>query len=313
MALFTESGRSKFESTAYTALLLAFFFAVGLAGGVLYRLLPAGSGNDVAAQDAPARAAAPATSAGPMKSAASVTVPAAPPAAATAPVKPVTAPAKIAPVPAKPPAPVSAPTTTTASAPLPESASPTPPPAALPAAIAPIATEPAPVASSVTPTSDRLTASIPAPAKPATPDTTAARPAPAAKPSVATSKPNALPEKRVAVATTPPPLAGQPVPEGAAGPVRVQFGAFAIEDNAHQIQWAVQATGLAVEITQLRTPKGRVLFYVRSQPFPDRAAAVSAATAAQNKAKSFVNPVAIDYVIVSDTAKPAQQAQAPGN
>jgi hypothetical protein len=48
MALFTESGRSKFESTAYTALLLAFFFAVGLAGGVLYRLLPAGSGNDVA-------------------------------------------------------------------------------------------------------------------------------------------------------------------------------------------------------------------------------------------------------------------------
>ena len=103
------------------------------------------------------------------------------------------------------------------------------------------------------------------------------------------------------------------MPEGATGPVRVQFGAFAIEDNAHQIQWAVQATGLAVEITQLRTPKGRVLFYVRSQPFPDRATAVSAATTAQNKAKSFVNPVAIDYVIVSDAAKPAQQAQAPGN
>ena len=103
------------------------------------------------------------------------------------------------------------------------------------------------------------------------------------------------------------------MPEGATGPVRVQFGAFAIEDNAHQIQWAVQATGLAVEITQLRTPKGRVLFYVRSQPFPDRATAVSAATTAQSKAKSFVNPVAIDYVIVSDAAKPAQQAQALGN
>jgi cell division septation protein DedD len=111
----------------------------------------------------------------------------------------------------------------------------------------------------------------------------------------------------------PPPLAGQPVPEGAAGPVRVQFGAFKIEDNAHQIQWAVEATGLPVEIAQLRTPKGRVLYYVRSLPFADRAAAVSAATMAQNKAKGFVNPVAIDYVIVGDVAKPAQQAQVPGN
>ena len=51
MALFTEGSRSKFESTAYTVLLLAFFFAVGLAGGVLYRLLPGPNGTQVASQD----------------------------------------------------------------------------------------------------------------------------------------------------------------------------------------------------------------------------------------------------------------------
>jgi nitrogen fixation protein FixH len=50
-------------------------------------------------------------------------------------------------------------------------------------------------------------------------------------------------------------------------------------------------------------------YYVRSQPFADRAAAISAAAAAREKAKSFVNPVAIDYIVVSDAATaPAVQA-----
>jgi len=314
MALFTENNRSKFESMAYTALLLAFFFAVGLAGGVLYRLLPTGSGTEIAAKDTPSRVAvatpAPAASApapvAPAKPSVAAPEPASTPGAA-APAKPPTTLAKAATPPAKPApvAPASPPAT--ASATLPQVAAPaTQPLAAVPATIAPIAAEPAPVTANVTTASDRMVADIPAPAK--APDSSAAHPASTAKLSAAAAKPKAAQaEKRVAAAGAP--LAPALAPEGASGPVRVQFGAFAIEDNAHQTLWAVQATGLPVEITQMTTPKGRVLYYVRSQPFANRAAAVSAATAAQDKAKGFVNPVAIDYVIVSDAAKPTQQAQ----
>ncbi len=302
MALFMEINRSKFESTAYTVLLLAFFFAVGLAGGVLYRLLPNSTGEAVVAHapTPPAASAPPVVPAAPVQTATAVTEPSAPVA------KQAASPAKAAT--AKPAAPANAPAT--ASVPLPDLAATTKPQAARSDAIAPIATE---AATTVSPTSGEIAANNPATAKPAKPDAAASRPISAAKPATAAVKSKAPPEKRVAVAAPLPPLAGQPVPEGAAGPVRVQFGAYAIEDNAHQTQWAVEATGLAVEITQLRTPKGRVLFYVRSQPFADRAAAVSAATTAQTKAKGFVTPVAIDYVIVRDAAKPAQQAQVSGH
>lgn len=68
---------------------------------------------------------------------------------------------------------------------------------------------------------------------------------------------------------------------------------------------------MPVEVTRLPTPKGHIFYYVRSQPFADRTAAVSAAAMAQEKAKRFVNPVAIEYIIVGDTA-PAETVQAAG-
>jgi hypothetical protein len=109
-----------------------------------------------------------------------------------------------------------------------------------------------------------------------------------------------------------PPAPAAPSATGA-GRVRIQFGAFAIEDNAHQIQSAVEATGLGTELTQVTTPKGHVIYFVRSHLFPDRAAAVTAATAAQAKAKSLADPVAIDFFIIGDTPAPGQQAQASSN
>lgn len=128
-------------------------------------------------------------------------------------------------------------------------------------------------------------------------------PKPSAEPVKASAPP---PAKRSVVAETPHPA---PAAEASPGQVRVQFGAFTIEDNAHRIQWAVEATGMAVEVSHQPSPKGRMYYYVRSQPFADRAAAISAAAAAQEKAKSFVNPVAIDYIVVSDAATaPAVQA-----
>ncbi len=131
--------------------------------------------------------------------------------------------------------------------------------------------------------------------------------------------------RRVAVAKAAPPAAAKPRPDAAeasvapakapaddesdgdAGPYRIQFGAFTIEDNAHKLQWAVEATGLPVEVARLPNTKGHLLYYVRSQPFPDRAAALSAATAARDKAKGFVNAEPIEYVLVGDMPSVAQR------
>ena len=291
MALFNETGRSKFESTAYTVLLLAFFFAVGLAGGVLYRLLPTTTSSEVTGQTARVPVSTASTAA---------PTPAPTPAAAPAPAPAAKASAaRDAAVPPPTPAPVKTAAAKTEPAPAPAALS-----AALPADVAPNADGAPGMSAAVAsiPTSD--TAYSPAP-KASPSDTGTARAISAAK--SLTPPPKATPEKRVAAASKAP--APQSASESAIGPVRVQFGAFTLEDNAHETQWAVEATGLPVEVTQETTRKGHVLYYVRSHPFADRAAALSAAIATQQKAKSFVNPVDVDYMIVSDAAA-QQQAQA---
>lgn len=303
MSLFAGSRRSKFEGAAYTILLLAFFFAVGLAGGVLYRVLPAQKAAESDAASPPAAEA-----------------PAAPVAdsRATPPVAPV---AKTA------------------------AAEPSVEAAALPAVAPPAVPPPAPTAALpppllVSPTATGSSAETVAPlAKPAAPAEHIAKPAPPSKPTAseasaaakavapakaaasAKASEHAVRPKPSAVAAAQPPKppaakhappAAQSAAEAAeSGPFRIQFGAFAVEDNAHHIQWSVEATGLPVEIVHAPNRKGHMLYYVRSQPFPDHAAAQSAALAARAKAKSFTQPVALDYVVVSDAAIAAMQGQAP--
>jgi hypothetical protein len=288
-AVTETKSRWKLGGTASTALLLSFFFAVGLAGGVLYRLLPTTS-EKVAAHDT-APAPAPPTIA---QNTAGSSGAASPQAKPASPANAPTAPAQVA---AAHPAP-----NATASAALPAI-----PSATISPPIAPIAGNVTPEAAQFAPASDQA-AATPSLDKPAPPDKGKAAAAVSAKPKLALTKPKAPPAKRPAVAAAAPPPA-----RSAEGPVRVQFGAFAIEDNAHRVQWTVEATGMAVEVAQLPSPKGRLLYYVRSQPFPDRAAALSAATAARDKAKTLVNPVAIEYIILPDATTPAQQAQVAGH
>ena len=302
MSLFAGSTRSKFESAAYTVLFLAFFFAVGLAGGVLYRVLP--THRILESPDSSAPVAATET-----------------PAASEAALPPVAAPAKIS---------ASAPSASEAAVPPPPKSSPAPAPAPVAVIAAPPPAAPSPTAPAAGPPAESV-ASV---AKPAAPAERVAKtptpPKPAASEPVATAKaapahakaaePAEKP-KPVAVATAQPPkpAAVKHAPPAAhstegtpeSGPFRIQFGAFAIEDNAHRIQWSVEATGIPVEITRAPNRKGHMLYYVRSQPFPDRDAALKAAVAARDKAKSFAQPVAIDYIVVSDTMIAAMQGETP--
>jgi len=130
----------------------------------------------------------------------------------------------------------------------------------------------------------------------------------AAKPPPPTATPKLKPAAVEASAPAPKPAATDAAAanqgDNAAGPYRIQFGAFTIEDNAHRIQWAVEATGLPVEVAHLPSPKGRLLYYVRSQPFPIAAAALNAAASARDKAKGFVNAEPIEYVLVGDAGSP---------
>lgn len=340
MSFFAGSNRSKFESAAYTVLLLAFFFAVGLAGGVLYRLMPTDNGAPIASPEIASRTDTPA----PVEPPASAT-PAKPVAsqAPTAPTKPVVAspppaPAKqvAAPAPAAPAKPATPPTPATptpqavASAP-PKSVAPqakvAPPPdtamnitlpattnaGAAPSTVAtsveipPVATEPA------TTQDHTATSSASASRPPARTTKVASKPAqqpPAVKPKVeAVATAQQPPKPPVAAEAAPAPTAAQ-ASDAATGPIRVQFGAYAIEDNAHRTQWAVEATGMPVEVTRMPSPKGRMLYYVRSQPFSDRAAALTAASAARDKAKNFVNAEPIEFVLVDDNGRPVSQTQA---
>ena len=56
------------------------------------------------------------------------------------------------------------------------------------------------------------------------------------------------------------------------------FTDFANEENAHRVQWAIEATGLNVEVSQAPgSTKGEMLYYLRSPLYPDYASALSAA------------------------------------
>jgi cell division protein FtsN len=107
------------------------------------------------------------------------------------------------------------------------------------------------------------------------------------------------------VALHPPPTG----PGNAAGPFRVQFGAFANEDNARRVQWAIEATGVKVDVSQEPGPSGHALFFLRSPSYPDYASALSAAQTVQHRVQNFVNAIPIDYAIRGDRSAPEQQAQ----
>ncbi len=275
--------RSNLSSATYTAIALVFFFGVGLAGGGAYKIY-FGDGSDaqVADQMSPPPSASPspaqnfaAQRAAPDLARIEPSAPAAlaPPPAPTVPKKP-----------GFPPAPSGAPAI----------AQTAPPP------------EPAP---QVAPTAPPPAYAETAPAKPdAQPETQAAKPTPFAaippkKPTMAAKAHRSTPPQTVALR---PPPAG---PGNAAGPFRVQFGAFANEDNARRVQWAIEATGLKVEVSQAPGPSGRSLFFLRSQSYPDYASALSTAQTVQHRVQNFVNAIPIEYAILGDRSTLEQQAQ----
>ncbi len=107
------------------------------------------------------------------------------------------------------------------------------------------------------------------------------------------------------VALHPPPTA----PGNVAGPYRVQFGAFANEDNARRVQWAIEATGIKVDVSQEPGPSGHQLYFLRSPAYSDYASALSAAQTVQHRVQHFVNAIPIDYAILGDHSVTVQQAQ----
>jgi uncharacterized protein len=109
-----------------------------------------------------------------------------------------------------------------------------------------------------------------------------------------------------AVALHAPPAA----PGNLAGPFRVQFGAFANDDNARRVQWAIEATGLKVEVSQAPGATGHALYYLRSPAYHDYADALSAAQTVQDRVQHFVNAIPIDYAILGDHSPIEQQADA---
>jgi SPOR domain len=283
MPLFSGMDRSKLRNAIYSILLLAFFFAVGLAGGVLYREMPTNktpSQPETKVAEESTSAASTTT-----ETSAATTTPAATPAPA-APVPPAVSPEIAAATPETTPqaAPVAAAESQPAPKPAEKSAvEKTEAPAASPGALTP----PAPEA--------KTPARAPAPKPPAA-HQEAAKPARNAKTASIAPAGKPAPPKQAAVA----PKAAAKHVGADVPPFRIQFGAFAIEDNAHRTQWAVEATGMAVEVTRAPSRKGRMLYYVRSQPFPTRAAALAAAIAARDKAKKFEHPEKIEYVVLND-------------
>jgi hypothetical protein len=292
--------RSSFASNAYMAIALVFFFGVGLAGGAAYKIYFGDDGGPQVADRISPPPASPATT--PSQQFAEKAAP------DLARIQP-SAPTALAPPPAPspdeaikpharaqsamqatPPAPIPTPQAAPAPVPYAEIAPPAPPPAPVaPMAEAQPAPSPAPEAQPAKPT--RVAAAIP-PKKPAMVANTH-RPAPAQNMGAQ------------AVALHPPPTA----PGNAAGPYRVQFGAFANEDNARRVQWAIEATGLKVEVSQEPGPSGHPLFFLRSPSYPEYAAALSAAQTVQHRVQNFVNAIPIDYAILGDRSALEQQAQ----
>jgi hypothetical protein len=130
--------------------------------------------------------------------------------------------------------------------------------------------------------------------------------APPPKPRLAAKTPHPAPASPQPVALHAPPVA----PGNLVGPFRVQFGVFANEDNARRVQWAIEATGLKVEVTQAPGATGHALYYLRSPAYHDYAAALSAAQTVQDRVQHFVNAIPIDYAILGDHSPDEQQADA---
>ena len=297
-------GRSKLASATFTFIGLAFFFGVGLAGGAAYKIYFGEDGSPRVADQANPPTATPAAEP-PLEQAVAATTPSAPETAAeeAAPDRPrLEASAPPAPAPQVAPPDASEPAMMAQAAP--PAMPPTPEPAAQ-------------TTSGETPAAPALAQAAPeSPAATAPPDAQAAmqaaEPAPVAalpqKPATAAKARRPAPAKTMAPspAATHRPVAA---PSDTAGHFRVQFGAFANEDNARRMEWAIEATGLKVEVGRDRGASGNPLFIVRSPSYPDRAAALSAAQAVQSRAKHLVNPVAIDYTIIPDRAAGEQHAQ----
>jgi hypothetical protein len=147
----------------------------------------------------------------------------------------------------------------------------------------------------------------PAPQKPH-----ASRPISAAKPSVAARQPVPPAEKPKLAEKSDPIIHSPPTAPGSAvGPYRIQFGAFANEDNARRVQWAVEATGVQVEVAHTTNSTGHLLYYLRSPGYTEYGVALSAAQTVQARVGNFVNAIPIEFVILGDQAAPIQQAQIP--
>jgi cell division septation protein DedD len=132
----------------------------------------------------------------------------------------------------------------------------------------------------------------------------------AAPPKPATATPARRPASTKAAAPQTAAMHPPPAAHGsAAGAFRVQFGAFASEENARHLQSTLEAAGLNVVVSRDQAPSGNQLFYVRSPSYPDRAVAMSAAQNMQNRAQHASNPVRIDYTIIADHAARDQHAQ----
>jgi len=330
MSFFSGSSRSKFQSAVYSVLLLAFFFAVGLAGGILYRELPSSKApsapeTKVAAEtDTTANAAAATHD----QQSAVTTSTVASETPSETPSTPMSAPSVAAPAPRPSPPQIA---TKAASAPPPEPKAKPVAKAAPKPASQPMQAQPAPAkppATKEAATKEAETKKVakakeaPAAAHPPTEakperkvaEAEAAPKAPATR-AKAASAPSAA--KTVPAAQTPePPAKKEPTrvakasPQPASAdtpPFRIQFGVFAIEDNAHRTQWTVEATGMPVEITRAPSRKGRLLYFVWSHPFPTRAAAKAAAIAARDKARKFKHPAKIEYVVLNDHMIAAEQ------
>ncbi|HEY1506361.1 MAG TPA: SPOR domain-containing protein [Stellaceae bacterium] len=296
----TESRRrSNLASATVTAVALIFCFGVGLAGGAAYKVYFRDNAGPNVADLANPAAGAPAPPAAPVQNfAANASSEADKAVADSTRTDPPALPA-LAPPP--PPttaqaAPPHAPSTTVAQA------APNPPPVPRPAPQAGPVAPPAP-ASDV----DFAPAMPDPPPAPQTARPQLAAAIPPKKPAI-TAKAQETPTPQTVVQHVP---AAATAAGNSAPPFRVQFGVFASEDNARRMQWAIEATGLKIDVSQEQGPSGHALFFVRSPSYPDYASALSAAQTVHDRAQHLVNPVSIDYAILGNRSAPDQRAQMP--
>jgi hypothetical protein len=165
----------------------------------------------------------------------------------------------------------------------------------------------APPALALPPAPGRIATAAPAPSPAAAPIPAMPTPVAAIPPKkpMTTAKASRIAPPQIGALHAPPTATGH-----IAGPYRVQFGAFAGEENARRVQWAVEATGVKIEVTQAPGASGHELFYVRSSLYPDYAAAVSAAQTVQRRVQDFVNAIPIEYAILGDRTAVEQRADA---